>query len=262
MVSSIMYTDRFELKYLIQTKNLGAILDSFGRVLMSDRNNYDNEGYFNHSIYFDTHKLRFYREKQEGLIERLKPRLRIYRDVHDFNIKSLFLEFKHKSNRTIYKQRCEINQKEADNLLLGQAPVPTDGHPITNQTIELFYSLSKRYLLRPKVAVNYKRFAYVSSLYPKLRVTFDQSLEASLDVSMDAKRSAFVDIISPRYTLVEIKYNKQLPQILSSIIKAHELKNVTFSKYSSAMEVAYEKTRPRQRYRHDLFTSAIKGRKG
>ena len=61
------------------------------------------------------------------MIERLKPRLRIYRDVHDFNIKSLFLEFKHKSNRTIYKQRCEINQKEADNLLLGQAPVPTEG---------------------------------------------------------------------------------------------------------------------------------------
>ena len=60
----------------------------------------------------------------------------------------------------------------------------------------------------------------------------------------------------------EIKYNKQLPQILSSIIQTHELKNVTFSKYSAAMEVAYEKTRPRQRYRHDLFTSAIKGRKG
>ena len=104
------------------------------------------------------------------------------------------------------------------------------------------------------MAVNYKRFAYVSSLYPKLRVTFDQSLEASLDVSMDAKRSAFVDIISPRYTLVEIKYNKQLPQILSSIIQHDQ--NVTFSKYSSATEVAYEKTRPRQRYRHDLFKTS------
>ena len=48
-----MYTDRYELKYLIQTKNIGAILDSFGRVLVSDKNNYNDEGYFNHSIYLN-----------------------------------------------------------------------------------------------------------------------------------------------------------------------------------------------------------------
>ena len=125
--------------------------------------------------------------------------------------------------------------------------------------MDLFHQLSNKYLLRPKVAINYKRLAYFSELYPKLRVTIDQSIEASLDVSLHAKKSSFVNILSPRYTLIEFKYDGQLPKLLSSIIMAHELKNVTFSKYSNAMEVAYETARSKQKYKHNLYISAIKG---
>ena len=259
MVRSVMYSSRFELKYLIQTKNVGAFFDSFGAILIADKNNQDHFGYFNHSIYFDTHKLRFYRDKQEGLAERLKPRIRVYRNAHDFSIKSIFLEFKRKNIQTVFKDRVRIDQQTARQLLHGAEPTRVNEDAEVNKTIALFHQLSKRYLLQPKVAINYKRFAYISDLYPKLRMTIDQSMEASLDMSLDVKRSSFVNIISPRYTLVEFKYSNQLPKILTSIIRAHELKNVTFSKYSSAMEVAYEKARPRQRYRHDLYASAIKG---
>lgn len=259
MVRSVMFSNRFELKYLIQTKNVGALLDSFGAILIADKNNQDHFGYFNHSIYFDTHKLRFYRDKQEGLAERLKPRIRVYRNAHDFNIKSLFLEFKRKNDRTVFKNRVRIDPQTAKQMLHGSESTRINEDAEANETIALFHQLSKRYLLQPKVAVNYKRFAYISDLYPKLRVTIDQSMEASLDMSLDVKRSSFVNIISPRYTLVEFKFNNKLPKMLASIIRAHELKNVTFSKYSSAMEVAYERARPRQRYRHDLYASAIKG---
>ena len=122
-----------------------------------------------------------------------------------------------------------------------------------------FFKLPKKYLRQPKVAVNYKRFAYVSELYPKLRVTVDQSIEASLDVSLGAKKSSFVNILSPRYTLIEFKYDSQLPKLLSSIIRAHELTNVTLSKYSNAMEVAYEAVRSTQNYKPNFYISAIKG---
>ncbi|MEK9570821.1 MAG: polyphosphate polymerase domain-containing protein [Paracoccaceae bacterium] len=254
-----MYTNRFELKYLIQTKNVANLLDSFGSILIADKNNQNHFGYFNHSIYFDTHKLRFYRDKQEGLAQRLKPRIRVYRKAYDFSISSIFLELKQKNDRTVFKNRVEIDLEYAKRLLHGAEPTLNDKVHEVNETMALFYQLSKRYFLRPKVAVNYKRFAYFSDLYPNLRVTIDQSMEASLDVSLDVKKSSFVNIISPKYTLVELKYNNRLPQILSSIIRAHELKNITFSKYSSAMEVAYEKARPKQRYRNVLYASAIKG---
>ena len=91
-----------------------------------------------------------------------------------------------------------------------------------------FINFLKNIFLRPKVAINYKRLAYFSELYPKLRVTIDQSIEASLDVSLHAKKSSFVNILSPRYTLIEFKYDGQLPKLLSSIIRAHELKMLLF----------------------------------
>ena len=78
-------------------------------------------------------------------------------------------------------------------------------------------------------------------------------------MSIQARKSSFVNILSPRYTLIEFKYDSKLPKLLSSIIRAHELKNVTFSKYSNAMEVAYETARSTQNYRHNLYISAIKG---
>ena len=189
----------------------------------------------------------------------MKPRIRLYRNVTDFEVNSLFLEFKQKNDRSVFKNRVEIDTQTAMELLAGRDQPYVEMVESKNKTKELFYQLSKKYLLRPKVAVNYKRFAYVSQLYPKLRVTVDQSLEASLDISLDAKKSSFVNILSPRYTLIEFKYDSQLPKFLSSIIRAHELKNVTFSKYSNAMEVAYENARSTQKYKHNLYMSAIMG---
>lgn len=254
-----MSANRYELKYIIQTKNISKLMESFGKILTPDKNNKNNLGYYNHSIYFDTHQLRFYRDKQEGLIQRLKPRIRLYRNVTDFELNSLFLEFKQKNDRSVFKNRVEIDTRTATDLLAGRDQPYIEMVESKNKTKELFYQLSKKYLLRPKVAVNYKRFAYVSQLYPKLRVTIDQSLEASLDVSLNAKKSSFVHILSPRYTLIEFKYVSQLPKLLLSIIRAHELKNVTFSKYSNAMEVAYETARATQKYKHNLYISSIMG---
>ena len=254
-----MSANRYELKYIVQTKNISKLLESFGKILTPDKNNKNNLGYYNHSIYFDTHKLRFYRDKQEGLIQRLKPRIRLYRNVTNFEVSSLFLEFKQKNDRTVFKNRVEIDAQTATELLVGCDQPNFDKVESKNETKELFYQLSKKYLLQPKVAVNYKRFAYVSQLYPRLRVTVDQSLGASLDVSLHAKKSSFVNILSPKYTLIEFKYDSQLPKFLSSIIRAHELKNVTFSKYSNAMEVAYENARSTQKYKHNLYMSAIMG---
>jgi len=254
-----MFGNRYELKYIIQTKNVSNLLNSFGQVLIPDKNNKDNLGYYNHSIYFDTHKLRFYREKQEGLQQRLKPRIRLYRNITNFKIQSLFLEFKQKNDRIVFKNRIEIDTQTAMELLLGYDQKYISKIESKNKTTDLFYQLSKKYLLRPKVAINYKRFAYFSKIYPKLRVTIDQSIGASLDVSLNAKKSSFVNILSPRNTLIEFKYDGKLPKFLSSIIKSHELRNVTFSKYSNAMEVAYEKARTKQKYKHNLYISAIKG---
>ena len=50
-----MSANRYELKYIIQTKNISKLMESFGKILTPDKNNKNNLGYYNHSIYFDTH---------------------------------------------------------------------------------------------------------------------------------------------------------------------------------------------------------------
>ena len=85
-------------------------------------------------------------------------------------------------------------------LLIGYDQQYSEKVGSKNETTDLFYQLSKKYLLRPKVAINYKRLAYFSEFYPKLRVTIDQSIQASLDVSLHAKQSSFVNILSHQDT--------------------------------------------------------------
>ena len=70
--------------------------------------------------------------------------------------------------------------------------------------------------------------------------------------------SDFFYILSPNYSLIELKYLNKFPTFISAIAKKHELKQATFSKYSSGIEALYEKIRIGQRYRHDQFTSGIK----
>ena len=149
MVRSVMFANRYELKYIIQTKNISTLLDSFGQILTPDKNNKNNLGYYNHSIYFDTHKLRFYRDKQEGLLQRLKPRIRLYRSVNDFDIKSLFLEFKHKNDRTVFNNRVEINAQTAMGVCLA-----VSNHTLTRLRAKTkqqnFFKLSKNIFANPK----------------------------------------------------------------------------------------------------------------
>ena len=112
--------------------------------------------------------------------------------------------------------------------------------------------------VKPKVVVYYNRSAFYSELYPNVRITFDSNLRGSLTVTGDALSGAFSYILSPHFSIIELKYNNKLPKIFISKIRELELRQATFSKYTTALEVCTEESIISNKYKNKLFYSGIK----
>jgi len=251
-----VFTNRYEVKYIVPTRSLAYIRNSLMGLIVPDSFNIGEKGYYNYSIYFDTLSYRFYREKHEGLLYRIKPRIRVYRDTLDGQISKVFLEFKIKHDRIVKKERTEISQKMMSQILSGDSEfsLQNDSDPV----ISRLYSLTKKYHLKPKVVVYYNRSAFHSELYPNVRLTFDSNIRGSLSVTGDALSGAFHYILSPHFSMIELKYNNKLPKIFISKIRELELRQATFSKYATALEVCTEKSIISNNYQNNLIYSGIK----
>ena len=228
-------------------------------LIVPDSFNIGEKGYYNYSIYFDTLTYRFYREKHEGLLYRIKPRIRVYRDTLDGNISRVFLEFKIKHDRIVKKERTEITQNMMRQILLGCSEYNKKENELNSDpVIRRFYSLTKRYYLKPKVVVYYNRSAFYSELYPNVRITFDSNLRGSLVVTGDALSDAFSYLLSPHFAIIELKYNNKLPKVFVSKIHELELRQATFSKYATALEVCMEESKITKKNVNKLIYSGIK----
>ena len=254
-----VFTNRYEIKYIVPTRSLAYIRNSLMGLIVPDSFNIGANGYYNYSIYFDTLTYRFYREKHEGLLYRIKPRIRVYRDTLDGNISRVFLEFKIRHDRIVKKERTEITQNMMRQILSGCSEyIKKENELNSDPVIRRFYSLTKRYYLKPKVVVYYNRSAFYSELYPNVRITFDSNLRGSLTVTGDALSGAFSYILSPHFSIIELKYNNKLPKIFISKIRELELRQATFSKYTTALEVCTEESIISNKYKNKLIYSGIK----
>ena len=228
---------RYEIKYVLAHETLPRLLARLSQYMRPDPNtSRGNNGYFNHSIYFDSPRLRFYLEKNEGLLERTKPRLRAYRDGPNRPPSAYFLELKNRHDRLVYKERVEVSRELALRLLRPSA-LEFGAEIGRSETLCKFYYLSKRFALQPQVAVLYNRLAYVSDLYPNLRITLDTRLQSSQTATLDGPPSGFRYALPLNRMILEIKYDKAIPRIILREIEAFGLQQVTFSKFATCMEI-------------------------
>ena len=101
---------RYERKYVVEFGADDRLKKILGDVLIEDRYSAARGGYFNHTIYFDGAEKGFYVEKREGLAQRVKPRLRCYRDRIDGPPTAMFMEFKNREGETTWKEREAVNR--------------------------------------------------------------------------------------------------------------------------------------------------------
>ncbi len=233
--------NRFEIKYVMHAataKNLQVSLSDI--VVPDDHSSSVSEGYYNHSIYFDSYSLQRYLEKHEGNDQRIKIRLRSYRDSPDAEAKQHSLELKHRLGGIVKKDRVVITVAQAKRLLRSNLSI-SECLDVESPVLQTYAYHAKVSHLRPIIAVQYHRAAYHTQLYPGVRITFDRRVMASKDTSLPGLGRAIphVPALNPRFMVVELKYNDQVPRLLINRIREHEGRQATFSKYATAMEKIY-----------------------
>lgn len=218
------YSQRFEKKFFINFLEENKIKDKFGNFFKLEF----EQGYYCCSIYFDDLDFSTFKQKQEGITERFKIRLRAY--FFDLKDEPKFwnLEIKSKNNNTVKKKKIIFSHLETiENLKKKNFAFFSSK----------FHETAKTYF-KPTSVTFYFREAFTSKILPHCRMTFDKNIRSfNYDLRyLDNLANNDNFIINPKYILLEFKYTNFLPLFISDYFKFLNLDQVTFSKYVDGFE--------------------------
>ncbi|RAP73976.1 polyphosphate polymerase domain-containing protein [Paenibacillus montanisoli] len=215
---------RHELKYYIHYHEYLGLRERVGSVLRMDENSIGREGYHIRSLYFDNVHETALLDKNNGIFQRKKYRIRIY-NKSDSLIK---LERKSKFHDYVAKESVGLTREQFDSLIAGDFEfLPELNHPLARD----FYFDTKHGFLKPAVVVDYIREAYI---YPvsDVRITFDKCLKASVQsLDMFDQDLPMIESIEGPKTILEVKYNQFLPDFINGLVQMSAANRSTISKY-------------------------------
>lgn len=231
---------RFEHKYLVPRRLEGALRRVVEPLTRPDQHAGADHRYTVRSIYFDSADYASYYEKEDGVDARSKLRVRGYDALVPGAV--AFLEIKRRLGNVGAKERVPFGAEGIAPLLAGgdvdEWIEPTAEFPAARRDARRFLFRLHRDALRPVVLITYEREAYVGTLEPSLRVTFDSGVrsrafpELGELYSDDGLRPSLVDSF-----VLEVKYDAALgfPIWLRAFIAEHRLVRQALSKYWTCM---------------------------
>ena len=231
-----VFNNRYEIKYPVEIRRLPEIKSALSDFLTLDPNSLHDGGYYVRSIYFDSPNYRYYIEKKEGELVRIKARIRSYRSTPDAAPLGLFLELKGRYDRIVVKRRSPIDFALARQLLHEEPIQLDDGALRSSSVLAEFQYLAQRFRLAPCVTVLYHRTPYHGTFYPHVRVTFDQTLQSSPATTLNASSDDMVQALPANWLIMELKYNDRLPRPLIERLRSLGLEQQTYSKYAASIE--------------------------
>lgn len=214
---------RHEHKLYINTSDYISLVSRVRPIMKLDKNAQENNKYKIRSLYFDNYLDKAVMEKFSGISRREKFRIRLYNDNPDY----IRLERKSKSNRLCYKESAILSKEECLSLIDGQYGF------LKNKEEKIFFDLYTKMNyqnLRPKAIVDYDREAYIYKA-GNVRVTFDTNIRMSNNIRGIFDRD-LVTIPAARATILEIKYDGFIPEIIRQIIRIDSRNETEFSKYA------------------------------
>lgn len=214
---------RQEIKQLLSPARALLAEQRIAAVLPRDAYSGQQGSYTIRSIYFDTPSDRAYTEKEAGICEREKIRIRLY-NFEDTVIK---LERKEKRENLIHKESLSISRDTALAMLAGDfQELPAYRAPLA----DYIYGLAHSEGLRAVVTVDYVRRAY---LYPagNVRITFDLALQAGKPDLPLCDPSGTFQVLGNQ-TILEIKFNQYLPEHLRQLLGSVPGERMALSKYT------------------------------
>ena len=216
---------RHELKYFISDAahaQLSALLSS---VLRPDVHGDANNEYFIRSLYFDDAYDTAYHTKMSGVEVRDKYRIRIY----NCSDKTIFLERKHKHGELISKTSVRITRRLCEQLMDGN---PTGLDRSENPLLRDVFREMRTRFLKPTVIVDYHREAYTHPA-EDVRITFDKRLHSGL-FNHDLFNPELIGVspLEPGKMILEVKFNRYLPDYIRSLISTVPAVSCAISKYT------------------------------
>ncbi len=215
---------RHEYKHQINRQE-DLVLSGRLRKLFSRDKNAGPEGTYRvTSLYFDTPYDKALREKLDGVNRREKFRLRYYGTDTSF----IRLEKKFKEAGLCGKRSARMTAEQVERLLAGDYGFLLEsGEPLFIE----FYSKLKGGGLGPKTIVCYDReaFCYAPG---NVRITLDRNLRTGLS-SLDFLNPAIFHLGALEgYTVLEVKYDAFLPDLVRAAVQVPGRQAAACSKYA------------------------------
>lgn len=216
---------RNELKYSINDLEYNYLKSRLKTIIDHDKNVNEKGEYHVRSLYFDDITNSSYNEKEYGVFQRKKYRIRIYNkndDIIRLELKEKFGKYISKSSRKIDKDlyygiiqnKINISNFKDDDFLLK------------------FYLEIKMNNLRPAVIVDYVREPYIYK-NGNVRITFDKKLQGVINTNDIFHTSPMV--VSPKLDgnmILEVKYDDYLPEFIRRELRMSRHQIMAISKYT------------------------------
>ena len=215
---------RHEWKHQINPQEDLVLSQRLGKLFPRDGNAGPDGAYRVTSLYFDTPYDSALREKLDGVNRREKFRLRYYGTDLSF----LRLEKKYKVNGLCGKRSARLTREQAERLLRGDARFLLDSGDAL--LLEL-YSKIQGQGLRPKTIVRYDREAF---LYApgNVRITLDRDIRTGLGSVDFLNPGVFCVRAAGPGTVLEVKYDAFLPEIVRMAVQVPGRQAAACSKYA------------------------------
>lgn len=215
---------RHELKHRINLREDLVLSQRLRKIFERDSHCGADGSYIVTSLYFDTPCDDALRDKLSGISRREKFRIRYYGDNPAF----IRLEKKSRINSLSIKQSAVLRVDEAERILEGDTAFLLDS---ANPILEEFYSKLRGECLTPKTVVTYRREAFVYGP-GNVRITLDRDVRTSLDSTDFLNPDIFRMPVMEGITVLEVKYDRFLPEIAAMAVQIPGRKASACSKYA------------------------------
>ena len=216
---------RHEWKHIISPSDKAQLIARLSTFCSPDPH-HGATGYHIRSLYFDNVYDKALTERLTGLECREKFRIRYY----NFDDRYIVLEKKSKFNQLCGKDSCRVTRQEVEALLQGQIEWLMQRD---NALCHELYAKMRCQMLKPKVIVDYTRRAFVYEA-GNTRITLDDNVRTglgSLDFFNPALATIPADITRP--IILEVKYDRYLPDNIRRAVQLDNRRTTNFSKYAA-----------------------------
>lgn len=223
-----MHFKRSELKYYLNDVQTEGLQNQLSHLMNLDSFSEGQDGYRVRSLYFDSIDDECLFEKQSGILQRKKIRLRTYGSSGSGTVK---FEIKHKLGQLVRKDSVTLGRDEAEEICNGNySLLLKQNNPVLNNIYATFVSGA----YKPKVIVEYQRVAYVMPV-SNIRITFDKHLRSNINhLDLFSTVQDSMPVVLEGKQILEVKFDQFFPDYLKRVISSLSAERMAISKYTLA----------------------------